>query len=698
MRLPVLAVAALTVAPLAAAPPPAPAPHAFTLDDLARVKRVSDPQISPDGGWVAYTVRSIDAKEDKGDADVWMTSWDGKDSVRLTTSKNSENEPRWSPDGRYLAFLSSREDDNAVSQVWLLPRGGGEAEKVTEFAGGVEDLDWSPDGKRLVLVVNDPGPDSADKGKDKESGKKKTKPPIVIDRFQFKTDESGYLGKERSHLVLFDWASRKPEPLTSGDADEQLPAWSPDGKTIAFVSKRAPDPDRTDVWQIYAIEPRAGAIARQLTNENLSANQPDFGSRLAWSPDSKTIAFVQGGPDKLIYYGLHKLAVVPAAGGPAHVLTPELDRNVQSPRFTADGAAILFTLEEDQAVFLAKIPSAGGKIDRLVSSRGCVSAFSTSRGGHVAMLWSSASKPAEVYAVSAPGQGEPRALTHQNDAWLAELKLAPVEETKLKSKDGTPISGFLVRPLDYAPGKLYPTILRIHGGPVGQWECSFEEDWQWFAANGYVVVAANPRGSSGKGEKFQAAIFADWGHVDVEDVVAAVDDAVARKIADPDRLAVGGWSYGSMLTNYVIASTTRFKAATSGAGSSNALAEYGTDQYIREYEQELGTPWKNLDNYLKVSFPFFHADRITTPTLFLCGDADFNMPLINSEQMYQALRSLGVPTQLVIYPGQHHGIRKPSYVRDRLERYVAWYDQFAKNGAAAGGDAKSALQLQGVTR
>ena len=690
------ALALLIASSLAAAP--TPAPHPFALDDLASLKRVSDPEISPEGGWVAYTVRSVDVKEDKGDTDVWMTSWDGKDSVRLTTSKNSENTPRWSPDGRYLAFLSSREDENSVSQVWLLPRGGGEAEKVTEFAGGVEDLDWSPDGKRLVLVVNDPDPDAADKekGKEKESGKKKTKPPIVIDRFQFKTDQSGYLGKEHSHLALFDLATRKSEPLTSGDADEFLPAWSPDGKTVAFVSKRAADPDRTDVWQIYAVEPRAGASPRQLTNESLSANQPDWDSRLAWSPDSKAIAFLLGGPDKLIYYGLHKLAVVPAAGGPVRVLTAPLDRNVQSPRFTADGGSILFTLEEDQAVFLAKIPSAGGKIDRLVSSRGCVSAFSLTGagGGRVAILWSTSSRPAEVYAVSAlsSGAAPPRALTHQNDEWLAGLQLAPVEETKFQSKDGTPISGFLVRPVGYVAGSKYPTILRIHGGPVGQFECSFEEEWQWFAANGYAVVAANPRGSSGKGEKFQTAIWADWGHVDVEDVVAAVDDAVAKGIADPDRLGVGGWSYGSMLTNYTIASTSRFKAATSGAGSSNALAEYGTDQYIREYEQELGTPWKNLDNYLKVSFPFFHADRITTPTLFLCGDADFNMPLINSEQMYQALRSLGVPTQLVIYPGQHHGLRKPSYLRDRLERYVAWYDRFVKNPGAAGGGATTATQ------
>ena len=266
---------------------------------------------------------------------------------------------------------------------------------------------------------------------------------------------------------------------------------------------------------------------------------------------------------------------------------------------------------------------------------------------------------------------------------LAEVRLGAVEETKFKSKDGTEIHGFLVKPPDYAAGKRYPTILRIHGGPVGQFECSFEEEWQWFAANGYVVVAANPRGSSGRGEKFQTAIWADWGNVDTQDVLAAVDDAVARGIADPDRLGVGGWSYGSMLTNYVIATTQRFKAATSGAGSSNPLAGYGSDQYIREYEQELGPPWKNLDAWIHVSFPFFKADRITTPTLFLCGQDDFNMPIVGSEQMYQALRSMGVPTQLVIYPGQHHGIRKPSYVRDRLERYLAWYDKYAKTGEAA---------------
>jgi len=655
----------------------APEPRPFTLDDAVNYRRVSAPDLSPDGSRVAYQVRTTDAKEDKHETHLWMTSWDGRETVRLTSGKESENTPRWSPDGRYLAFLSSRGDENDADELWLLPRGGGEAEKITELPGGVEDFDWAPDSRRLVLVVRDADPSAAEK----ENGRKKAKKPIVVDRFQFKLDEYGYLDTRRDHLQILDRETRKLEVLTSGNFDDALPSWSPDGKTIAFVSKRGPDPDRTDNWDVFAIEPRAGAVARPLTTFEGADNQPDWESRLAWSPDSRWVAYVQGGPDKLIYYGLHKLAIVGADGKGERVLTPDLDLNVLSPRFAPDGKSILFLLEEDQAVHLAKIAVAGGPVERLVGGRRVLSGFTTARDGRIAFLSSDPKTPAEVYAVDPAG---PRALTHQNDAWLAGLRLGAVEETKFKSKDGTEIHGFLVKPPDFQPGRRYPAVLRIHGGPVGQHECSFDEEWQWFAANGYVVIAANPRGSSGRGEKFQTAIYADWGHRDVEDVLAAVDDAVSRGIVDPDRLAVGGWSYGGMMTNYVIASTTRFKAATSGAGTSNALTGYGTDQYIREYEQELGTPWKNTDAYLKVSFPFLHADRISTPTLFLCGDADFNVPLINSEQMYQALRSLGVPTELVIYPGQHHGISKPSFQRDRLERYVAWYDKYAKAGGSAG--------------
>jgi dipeptidyl aminopeptidase/acylaminoacyl peptidase len=292
---------------------------------------------------------------------------------------------------------------------------------------------------------------------------------------------------------------------------------------------------------------------------------------------------------------------------------------------------------------------------------------------------STPSVPAEVFAVE---HGELRGLSRQNDQWLSSVQLAPAEEISFQSRDGTPINGFLVKPVGYAAGTRVPTVLRIHGGPVYQFSNEFDFEWQLLAAEGFAVVAANPRGSSGRGEKFSLAIWADWGNKDGQDVLAAVDYAVAHGVADPNRLGVGGWSYGGILTDQVIARDQRFKAATSGAGLANALAGNGTDQYVREYEAELGTPWGNTPAWLKVSYPFLHADRIITPTLFLCGDRDFNVPLLNSEQMYQALRSLGRETQLVIYPGEHHGIRKPSYQRDRLQRYVEWYGRYLKQGDA----------------
>ena len=652
------------------------------VDDLLRLRDVSDPEISPDGAWVAYTVAVPDAREDRSIRNLWMTSWDGSRTLRLTSDKASESSPRFSPDGRYLAFLSARGDDEDVKQLWLLPTAGGEAEKVTEFTGGVSDYDWSPDGRRVVLVVEDPDPESADaeKGaeKEKESGsKKKAPPPIVIDRFQFKEDETGYLVKKRSHLRLLDVETRRSEVLTSGDYYELLPAWSPDGRWIAFVTKRGADFDRTDNWDVYLTEPRAGAAARRLTEFEGADNEPDWESRLAWSPDSTRIAYLQGGPAQRIYYAVRKLAVVPVSGGSPRILTPDLDRNVSSPRFTPDGSAVDFLVEDDRTRQLARVAASGGPVERILSGRRVVSALSMSRGGRVAVRIGSPEEPEEIFALD---NGEARRLSHQNDAWLAEVRLARTEETSFSSRDRTEIHGFLVLPPGDGekPARPNPAILRIHGGPVDQFESSFDFEWQLLAANGYTVVAANPRGSSGRGEKFSLGIWADWGRRDAEDVLAAVDDAVRRGVADPARLGVGGWSYGGMLTNYVIAQDRRFRAAVSGASISNILAGYGTDQYVREYEAELGPPWKSPDAWIRVSFPFLHADRIRTPTLFLCGDADFNVPLLNSEQMYQALRSLGVETQLVIYPGQHHGIRRPSYLVDRLQRYVLWYERHVK--------------------
>jgi dipeptidyl aminopeptidase/acylaminoacyl peptidase len=654
----------------------AQAPRRLTLDDLNQLREVSAPELSPDGAWVAYTVTLPDTVKDEPNRDLWMTSWDGRRTVRLTTSPSSEGTPRWSPDGRYLAFLSSREDARDAAQVWLLDRAGGEAERLTDLPGGVSAYAWSPDSKRLALIASDPSPDSARSDTSHRSSPK----PIVIDRFQFKEDETGYLDQRRSHLYIFDLASRKAELITAGAYNEVMPAWAPDGKSIAFVSKRGADLDRTNNWDLYVVAAAPGARAKQLTTFDGPDMDPGWGGRPpAWSPDGRYIAYVQGGPQKLIYYAGQKLAVVPVAGGAARVVTPTLDRNVLSPQWSTDGSSILFLLEDDRVTQLARVSAQGGPVQTITQGRRFVSDYSVAPDGKIAVLASTQSAPAEVFALDGSNL---RPLSRQNDGWLARVQLASVEEISFKSRDGTPINGFLVRPPGYREGSKVPTVLRIHGGPVYQFSNEFFFEWQLLAANGFAVVAANPRGSSGRGEKFSLAIWADWGNKDSQDVLAAVDYAIARGVADPSRLGVGGWSYGGILTNQVIARDQRFKAAISGAGQSNALAGYGTDQYVREYEAELGKPWANSDTWIRVSYPFFHADRIVTPTLFLCGDKDFNVPLLNSEQMYQSLKSLGRDTQLVIYPGEFHEIRRPSFERDRLQRYVEWYDRYLRQPRA----------------
>lgn len=632
----------------------------ITLDDLSAVHQVGEPQISRDGGWIAYTVKSTDIKNDYDSVNnhIYMTSWDGSRTRKLTNSKDSESSPRFSPDGKYLTFLSSRQSESGGNQIWLLNLADGEAEKISDFPGGVSDLVWAPDGKRLAVIAQDPPPET-------RNGQK-TAQPIVIDGFK------GYLGKSRQHLYVFDLATHKTDILAPGEFNEYLPEWSPDGNKIAFVSKRGVDFHRHNNWDVYTIVAQPGAKVRQITTNESPNCDPSWGSRPVWSPDGKLIAYLQGGPQKLLEYAVYHLAVIPTEGGTPRLLTANLDCNVVKPRFTSDGKSILFLVEDDGNVHLAKVPVAGGKIERLLAGRRNISAFDFGGDDRIALLSSMPQEPSEVFTLKGT---QLRSISHQNQELLVQLVLATTEEISFKSKDGTQIHGFLVKPPNFQPGKKYPTLLQLHGGPVRQYTNQFMFDWQLFAAHGYVVVAVNPRGSSGRGEAFSKAIYADWGNKDVQDVLAAVDYVEAQGIADPSRLGIGGWSYGGILTNYTIAQDTRFKAAVSGASISNFLAGYGTNEFY-DYEQELGVPWKNLNTWLRVSFPFLHADRILTPTLFLSGDRDTVIPLQNSEQMYDALKSLGVDTQLIIYPEQSHGINKPSYQRDRLQRYLTWYDKY----------------------
>jgi dipeptidyl aminopeptidase/acylaminoacyl peptidase len=645
----------------------------LALADTYNLKEVRDPQRSPDGKWVAYVVSRAIKDTDKNDTDIWMASWDGTQEIQLTSSPDGESRPRWSPDNKYLAFVSSRQGAKA-GQLWLLNRAGGEAIKVSDVKGGIGDYEWAPDGKRLVLVVNEPDPRDPKEDDKTEAEKKKTPPPIVIDRYQFKQDIEGYLRNGRSHLYVFDLASKKAEAITSGTQfEESSPAWSPDGTRIAFVSKRGDgDVDRHDNTDIWVIEPRPGAQPKQITTTTTGEEGP-----LSWSPDGRQIAFLAGDELKYSAYNQNRLGVVSSTGGQPRYLAESLDRPIRQPVWEEGGSSLAFVVVDDRSQYPARVSlggSGGGKIERLVTAKSVVNSLSAGRpDGSYAALVTTATEPAEVYALEG---GKQRRLSHQNDAWLKDVILGTTEEFTSISKDGTEVHGLLVKPPTFNASRKYPTLLRIHGGPNGQDEHAFSFEREFFAANGYVVVAVNYRGSNGRGSAFQKAIFADWGGKEVVDLLGAMDHIQKLPYVDTTRLGIGGWSYGGILTDYTIATDGRFKAATSGAGSALQLSMYGVDQYITQYEQEIGPPWKSPDLWIKISYPFFHADRIKTPTLFMVGEKDFNVPAAGSEQMYQALKSLGVDTQLVIYPAQFHGITVPTYKIDRLQRYLDWYNKY----------------------
>jgi dipeptidyl aminopeptidase/acylaminoacyl peptidase len=656
--------AAILFFTLAAVPALSPS-RSLEVGDLDQLRAVTDPALSPEGDWVAYAVRTTDVTKDERRWHIWLTSWDGKRSMQATHSAEGEHTPGFSPDGRYLSFLSGRGEKDGPAAFWLLDRRGGDARQLTHFKGDVLDYEWSPDGSQVALVVlDDPLPGT------EETDEEKTPPPIVIDRFYFKEDETGYLDSRRTHLQVLDVASGKTEALTSGHFSEAWPAWSPDGTQLAFFSKRATDPDRDNQFGLYVMAAQPGAAARLVTAFVGDSGDSGWMTPPVWSPNGRDIAFIAATDPKLIYYAQQRLNVVAAAGGIPRVVSQALDRNVLQPKWSEDGRSIFALVEDDRNQHLARFDVANGRMQRLNPGRRETSAYDVGAKGRTVIIEGTPSAVEEVFALE---RGQARPLSRQNDAWLEGLEQGTLEEISAQSRDGTRINGFVLKPPGYREGVRYPTLLQIHGGPVAQYTNSFDISWQILAAQGFVIVAANPRGSSGRGEAFTKEIFAAWGEKDTEDVLALVDYAVEKGISDPTRLGVGGWSYGGILTNNVITRDKRFKAAVSGASIGNAFAGYGTDMYVREYEAELGVPWKNFDTYVRNSYPFLHADRIVTPTLFMCGENDFNVPLLNSEQMYQAVRSIGVETQLIIYPGQFHGLSVPSYLRDRLQRQIEWY-------------------------
>ena len=633
----------------------------FNINDAISLKTVRSPQISPDGKWIAFTVSELNLEKDKSETRVWIIPAVGGDAIVMTSKDYSAGQPRWSPDNKHLSFLAAKNDGK--TQVWTLNRQGGESQQLTKVIQGVSGHEWSPDGKRLLLSIRDPKPEELTK--DKKDDKKAK--PFIIDRLQFKRDYKGYLDRYRTHLYTYVPGDSTAIQITSGDFDDTSPVWKPDGKSIAFVSNRTDNPDgnnNSDIWIVSADNTDKGQTLLQVTKNENADRSPE------WSPDGNYITYTTVTDKKAIWYATQKLAIISASGGKPRFLAEKLDRNMSSPRFSPDGKVIYFMLEESGTSKIASISPSGKNFRRIIKGDISIRDYVMNENFIFPLLGKSL-QPHEIYRFRNDKLAK---LTGLNDVIISHMQKPTVEKVTFKSTDDTSIEGFIVKPIGFDPTMKYPTILWNHGGPVSQYEFSFHTIAQLFAANGYVTLLINPRGSSGYGQAFSEVIFADWGNKDYQDVMAGLDYAIESGYVDTERLGVGGWSYGGMLTNYVITKSDRFKGAISGASAALYRANYGHDHYQLLWEMELGLPWENADAWERIS-PFNQVANIYTPTLWIGGSDDWNVPIINSEHMYQAMKRLGRETQLVVYPGEHHGLRRPSFIKDRYERFLNWFDE-----------------------
>jgi dipeptidyl aminopeptidase/acylaminoacyl peptidase len=451
--------------------------------------------------------------------------------------------------------------------------------------------------------------------------------------------------------------------------------WSPDGKSVAFLADHANDPAAPATQWLTVVEARADAVSRVVAKLPGAAGQA-----LIWSADGAKITHLVGEVPKLNQYSQPHLGVTMVATGQTKTVAATVATYVQRP-VDLGGGRVGAILAEDRHEIPAVIDPASdnamGGLQRLGDSRLAVSDHCGGRDAKAvrAVIASGDDTMPEVYALEGKTM---RALTAHNRALSASIAWSPVRDFSATASDGSEVHGLLTLPAGYVQGQRYPTVLWIHGGPTAQDAHEIDTMRQWIAAQGYAVLAVNYRGSSGRGNAYGTAIAADWGNKEVLDLHAATDWTVAQGIADPARLGVGGWSYGGILTDYLIVRDNRFKAGFSGAGVGNIFAFFGVDQYIQQYAQEIGAPWKDTALWMRLSEPLLHADRIKTPTMFMGGMADDNVPLIGGQQLYQALKLTGVPTRLVGYPDETHGIARPSFQRDRLERIVDWFGRYLK--------------------
>jgi dipeptidyl aminopeptidase/acylaminoacyl peptidase len=619
----------------------------MTVEDVIALKSVNDAQISPDGQWVAYTVTHADLEQNANDADIWLVSTKGSEPVRLTTNKKNDTSPRWSPDGRRLAFVSARDDK---PQIYLMSPFGGEPERLTETKGGVRQFVWSPDGKSIAYVSDhEPTAEEEQRTKEKDDA-------VVVD--------SDY---KFTRLWVLDLAAPKPRLIATGDGVVSDPQWSPDGTRLAYVTHptpRADDNSLSDIWTVSAV---AGSPRKLLENPG-----PDNSPR--WSPDGSQIAFVTSARSD-VRQG--RLAVIPAAGGTPRMIAPTFLYQPSAPAWSPDGRTIHFGASVKTTTQLFAVPAVGGTPRALSHVSGTIAGGTLSRdAGTIAYTQGDAQHPADVHVARVDATLlNPTKLTDHNPQ-VTGLALGRSEVVTWKSADGMPMDGILIYPVGYEAGRRFPLVAAIHGGPSGVWTQSFAGNWanagQVLASQGFAVFYPNPRGSSAYGEQFLRANIKDWGTGDYRDIQSGIDSLIARGIADSTRLAQSGWSYGGYMTAWTLTQTNRFKALVVGAGLTDMFSMHSTNDLPTTVEHYFGAePWNDTTEYRKRSAMTF-IKNARTPTLILHGQADQRVPIGQSQELYVGLRKNGVPVQLVFYPREPHGLQEPRHQLDKMKRENEW--------------------------
>ena len=647
----------------------APGKRPFTATDYYSLETPGDPQISPDGKLIAYTVTSIDRKQNKRRTEIWMAAVDHSVAPWPFAAANNSSSPRWRPDGRALAFISARPDPQSAlpprPQVYVLSMTGGDPRKLTDLKNGVTAFQWAPDGDKIACVGKIGRSDSASASKERSDVKDYVNPA-------YKVDGAGFWDDRRTHIWVIDSKTGASKQITSGDEQNDMDAqWSPDGKSIAYVGQRT-DGDLMADMNVFVV-PAEGGTPRKLSNIEVGVHAP------RWSPDGKRIAFV-GSVDSV---AIPKMWIAPAAGGPATVVSNDVTYATEL-EWSEDGRSLFYSgaFKGEHPVF--RIDLASRKVAPLTSRLMVRQIDVHATTNTLAYTSGDDTHPGDLFITDLNG-GNRRQLTNLNAKLISEVEMQPMERLNFKAADGLDVEGFFTKPLHWQEGKSYPMILMIHGGPNGMWGIGWNHEIQSFAARGWAVLGLNPRGSSGYGESFQRGVDKEWGGKAFDDIMTGVDAALAKyPWIDRNRLGVTGHSYGGFMTDWLVGHTQRFKAAATLAGIANFISVEGTRDGFYGHSRDFGGDvFENFDLYWKYS-PVRYAKNVKTPTLILHGEADQRVPLEEGEQFFRALRHFKVPAEFVIFPREGHGLRnEPKHAVELLNWQIYWFDRWVEGNASA---------------